>query len=142
MAQAVELSNQNEEFEPILSSPELQVYSEEQKKYFDSLIESSDAIGMFCFIKQIDAGVYMSLYNSFSKDITKYKRIVGDLERSGSAQIIECIEQMNESASNGDDLGVKELLEDLSQPAITYIIEKSDEDTRRFIQDCMKVEAA
>jgi phage RecT family recombinase len=142
MAQAVELSNQNEEFEPLTSSPELQEYSEEQKKYFDSLIETSDAIGMFCFIKQIDSGVYMSLYNSFSKDITKYKRIIGDLERSGSAQIIECIEQINESASTGDDLGVKEIIEDLQQPAITYIIEKSDEETRAFIQECLKEQAA
>jgi len=142
MAQAVELSNQNEEFEPLVTSPDLQQYSEEQKKYFDQLIEKSDAIGMFCFIQQIGAGVYMSLYNSFDKDITKYKRIIGDLERVGSAQARECKEEVEAAARLGDDLGVNEILEDLSQEAVAFIVDNTDDETRQFIQKCQQVEAA
>jgi len=142
MAQAVELSNQNEEFEPLKSSPELQEYSEEQKRYFDQLIEKSDAIAMFCFIKQIGAGVYMSLYNSFDKDITKYKRIIGDLERNGAAQALECLQAVEESASREDDLGVMEIITDLPQEAVVYIKENTDDDTRKFIQACTEAQAA
>lgn len=142
MAQAVELSNQNEEFEPLVTSPELQQYSEEQKKYFDQLIEKSDAIAMFCFIKQVGAGVYMSLYNSFDKDITKYKRIIGDLERNGSAQALECLQAVEEAAGREDDLGVMEILTDLPQDAVVYITENTDDDTRKFIQSCVAAQAA
>jgi phage RecT family recombinase len=142
MALAVELSNENEEFEPLTTSPDLQQYTEEQKKYFDNLIERSDAIGMFCFIQQIGAGVYMSLYNSFDKDITKYKRIIGDLERDGSAQTKECKEQVEESARKEDDLGVNEVLTDLSQEAVAFITDNTDDETRQFIQKCQKELAA
>lgn len=142
MAAAVELSNQNEEFEPLTSAPDLQQYSEEQKKYFDQLIERSDAIGMFCFIQQVGPGIYMSLYNSFSKDITKYKRIIGDLERSGSAQAQECQEEVEAAARLEDDLGVNEVLGDLSQEAVSYITEHTDDDTRKFIQQCLLKEVA
>ncbi len=133
MAQAVELSNQNEEFEPLTTAPELQEYSEEQKKYFDQLIEKSDAIGMFCFIKSIDSGVYMSLYNSFDKDITKYKRIIGDLEKSGAAQALECREAVEEAALAEDDLGVNEIMEDLPQDAVQWIRGNLSEEALSFV---------
>jgi len=133
MAQAVELSNQNEEFEPLVTSPELQEYTNEQKIYFDQLIEKSDAIGMFCFIKQIGAGVYMSLYNSFDKDITKYKAVIGDLERSGAAQALDCKTVVEEAAMNEDDLGVREVIEDLSQEAVQWIKESVTDEALTFI---------
>lgn len=141
MAQAVELSNQNEGFEPLTTSPELQDYSDEQKKYFDQLIEKSDAIGMFCFIKSIDAGVYMALYNSFDKDITKYKRIIGDLERGGAAQAIDCKDAVEESALNEDDLGVNEVLNDLSQEAVEWVKSQLSDDALTFVNSLVEIAA-
>jgi|TARA_R110000744_G_C19340348_1_gene559394 phage RecT family recombinase len=134
LAMAVELSNQNEAFESLVTSPELDQYTDEQKKYFDQMIESSDAIGMFCFIQSIDAGIYMALYNSFASDITKYKRIVGDLEKSGGAQVLDCKQEIESLVEAEDEMGAKQVIEDLSTEAVNFIIDKTDDETRKFIQ--------
>ena len=134
LEQAVHISNENEGFEPLLTSPEITQYTADQKAYFDQLITKSNAIGMFCFIKSIPVGVYMSLYNSFDKDITKYKKIIDELERSGGAQINDCRAELEEAARNGDDAGVKEIVEDLSKDAIEWIKEQTNDiETRKMI---------
>ena len=98
------------------------------------MIESSDAIGMFCFIQSIDAGIYMALYNSFASDITKYKRIVGDLEKSGGAQVLDCKQEIESLVEAEDEMGAKQVIEDLSTEAVNFIIDKTDDETRKFIQ--------
>lgn len=135
MEEAVHISNENEGFEPLLTtSPEITQYTADQKAYFDQLITESNAISMFCFIKSIPVGVYMSLYNSFDKDITKYKKIIDELERSGGAQINDCRAELEEAARNGDDAGVKEIVEDLSKDAIEWIKEQTNDiETRKMI---------
>ncbi len=135
LAMAIELSNQNEEFEQILTSPELSQYSEEQKKHFDYLIQSNDGMGMFCFIESITEGDYISLYNSFKQgEKGKYKSVVDSLQESGRAQLGDCRAVIEEAARNGDELGVKELTEDLSKEAVDYILDNTDDETRQFVQ--------
>jgi len=134
LAQAVELSNQNEFFEPIANNPEIMDCTEDQKKFFDGLITAADDIGMFVFMTSLDHGVQTSLYNSFEKgSITKYKGIVSGMITSGSAQIRDCIQQIEESSASEDDLGVKEIVEDLSQEAIDYIREHASSEAVSFI---------
>ena len=133
--QAVHISNENEGFEPLVTSPEITQSTADQKAYFDQLIEKSDPIGMFCFMTSIESGVQTNLYNSFEKgSITKYKQIVTSLVTDGRAQIADCQVVIEERAAEGDDLGVKELTEELSKEAVDYIIENTDDDTRKFIQ--------
>lgn len=135
LEQAVHISNENEGFEPlIVSNPEMKEYTADQKGYFNQLIEKSDAIGMFCFIKSVPTGVYVSLYNSFDSEITKFKKLVDELERNGSAQTLECQSAIEQSALDGDDLGVREVVEELSKEAVDFILENTDDDTRKFIQ--------
>jgi len=67
LAMAVEISNQNEEFEPLPTSPNIEQVNEEQKAYYDQMIENSDGMGMFCFKESISEGIWISLYNSFEK---------------------------------------------------------------------------
>ena len=134
MSDAVEISNNNEGIELIINNPDIKEYTADQKAYFNQMIEKSDAIGMFCFMKSIPEGVYVSLYNSFSSDITKFKRIVGDLEKNGAAQILDCKSEIEISISNDDEMGAKQIIEDLSTEAVNFILDNTDDETRRFIQ--------
>lgn len=135
LEQAVHISNENEGFEPIATSPEIQEFNPDQKAFFDRLITNSDAIGMFCFKETLAEGVYETLYRSFEKGSKgKYQRIVDALEVDGRAQLTDCQVVIEERAAEGDDLGVKELTEDLSKEAVDYILDNTDDDTRQFIQ--------
>jgi recombination protein RecT len=140
---AVDISNQNEQFEPIVNSPELHDYSPQQKEYLDNLITNSDAIGMYCFMTQLEEGTQASLYNSFEQGtITKFKAIVSKLISEGQSKIADIQIVIEEAADSGDDLAAKELLQDMSQESIDFLKQNSDDEIRQFIQECLTEEAA
>jgi recombination protein RecT len=112
LEEAVHISNENEGFAPILTSPELGSYTAEQKGYFDQLITNADALGMYTFQCTCDQSVFTNLYNSFEKgSVTKYKKIVGDLIARGSAVMLDCVSAITDAIEAGDDAGVLEVLE-------------------------------
>ncbi len=136
LEQAVQLSNDNADFEPILSSPALGQYTADQKAYFDGLITKSDAIGMFLFTKSIDETTFTNLYHSFEKGTKgKYQSIVDDLTSKGAAKLRDLVESISDQAARGDDLGIKETLAELSPEAIEYIMDKSDRETVRVVEE-------
>lgn len=138
---AVDLSNRNEGFESIVSSPELHDYSPEQKKHFDYLIEKADAIGMHCFMSSLDHGVQASLYNSFEKGtITKYKGIVSSLQQKGFSQLVDIETIVAESMTSGDDLAAKEELSGLSDEAVQFLCDRNDTEFRRYVRQCLEEE--
>ena len=104
LALAIELSNQNEGFEPIVNSPEIRDYSQQQKEHFDYLIEQADPIGMHCFMTSLDDGVQAALYNSFEKGtITKFKKIVSELQQKGASLLIDMETTVGEAMNADDD---------------------------------------
>jgi len=122
MAAAIELSNNNEGFEPILSSPALGQYTADQKAYFDQLISTSDKIGMFLFTKSIDESTYTNLYHSFEKGQKgRYQGIVKALAEEGFANLRDVLESVRESAEQGYDLAIVEALDGLSSDAIEWV---------------------
>lgn len=123
MAEAVNLSNENEGFEPILTSPEVRDYTGDQKKYFDQLITESDAIGMHVFQRTTDLQVFTNLYHSFEKGTKgKYQRIIDDLLSRGRGECEQITMDLAAGISAGDDLAVNEIRDDLSQEAMNYLI--------------------
>lgn len=143
MEQAVHISNENEGFEPLLTSPVLNSYTVEQKTYFDQMITENNALGMYCFLNTLDEGVRTSLHNSFEKGtITKYKAIVSKLEIEGQHKLADIRIAIEDAAEVGDDLAVKELLTDMQQEAIDYIKAHTEDGTRQFIDMCLTEEAA
>jgi recombination protein RecT len=132
---AVMMSNDNEGFEPLKTSPSLGSYTAEQKQYFDQLITSNDAIGMFCFLKSIDEQVYISLYNSFEKgSIGKCKKIVGDLEVKGGSLVSDCIAAINDSAQQDDTHGIIEVISDMTDDAIKFIADRVSREAAAMIR--------
>lgn len=133
---AVHLSNENEGFEPITSAPEIRSYTAEQKAYFDQLISQSDHIGMFLFLNSLDYGVNAALFNSFEKGtITKYKDIVRELQRKGSATLLDCITEINNHAEGNDSGGIQEIVDDLPADAVEYIKDHCSQEAAAMIRD-------
>lgn len=124
LSEAIQMSNDNEGFEPILTAPEISSYHNDQKKYFDSLITNNDALGMYVFAASIEEGTLASLMGSFEKDKVKYKNLVSQLTKNGKETFTD-IQISFEDALNGDDSALlAETLEDLSQECITLLEEK------------------
>lgn len=136
LEQAINLSNDNEGIE-FVTAPQVGNYTVEQKKYFDSLISNSDSMGMFVFMSDLDHGVQTSLYNSFEKGtITKYKQIVTAMVKDGRDKALEVKKVVEDACQNGDDLGVKELLPDLSEEVTTWVLNSLDKEARGFVMMC------
>ena len=140
MAQAVQLSNDNEGFEPILSAPPLGQYTAEQKAYFDTMISHSDAVGMFLFTKSIDETVFINLYHSFEKGTKgKYQSIVDGLVQQGSAKLREYAEALGEHCQSGHDMAAQELLADLHADAVAFITDRlADTETAAYVRQIVK----
>ena len=137
MAMAVQLSNENEGFEPIKTAPSLGEYTAEQKAYFDQMIEKSDSMGMFLFLHSLrDTNVPAALFNSFEKGtITKYKDVVRTLERKGQHLLIDCVASVNDSAEQSDHSGIAEVFDDLPDDAIEYIKEQCSAEAQEVIRE-------
>jgi len=87
-AEAVHMSNENEGFEPLQTSPEITDFTGDQKSYFDQLIEKGDPLGMYVFSCSFDltdassagATIWVSLLHSFEKGSKgKYQALVHHL---------------------------------------------------------------
>lgn len=140
MAQAVQLSNENEGFEPILSTPPLGQYTAEQKAYFDNMITRGDAVAMFLFTKSIDETVFTNLYHSFEKGTKgKYQGIVDNLTQSGYAKLRDYSEALCEYCQSGHDIAAMELIADLPADAVTFITDNmADNETGAYIRQLVK----
>lgn len=136
LAAAVEISNQNEGFEPITSAPALNHFTAEQKQYFDQLISQNSAMEMFLFLRSLDWGVKDSLFNSFEKGtITRYKQIVRELEHKGATSLNTCVDEINLAAANNDDSGITEIIEQLSADGVAYVTEYCSQEAAAMIRE-------
>jgi len=132
---AVMLSNDNEGFAPILTSPPLGEYTAQQKEYFDQLITKADAIGMFLFTQSIDENTFTNLYHSFEKGQKgKYQGLINDLNSKGGATMRDIVETINERAANGDDLGVMENIEGITDAERDYILDHVSSEAAAMIR--------
>jgi recombination protein RecT len=141
---AIQISNDNEGFEPILSSPPLGQYTADQKAYFDQMISSSDAVGMFLFTKSIDESVFQNLYHSFEKGSKgKYQGIVDNLCRDGAARLRDVSDGLADCCQKADDIGAYELLDGFSREAIEYMQEHfMDAETAAYTRAILQETAA
>lgn len=127
MAQAVHMSNENEGFEPIVTSPNIGTYTAEQKQYFDQMLEKSDALGMYVFQRTLaDDGIFTNLYHSFEKGQKgKYQRVVDELLRNGQKLLDEYVQSLADAVSSSDDAKVQEIRDELTQQELGLVLRNS-----------------
>lgn len=139
LAKAVHLSNENEGFEPIATSPKIGQFTPVQKEYFDSLIENSKALEMYCFeqsIRMQDEGVWSSLYSSFEKgNKGKYQKIVNELCQRGNNEFQDIRTQLIDYIDSIDDAGVMETLGELEPDVVNLLKSGLNGEQLRYVEE-------
>lgn len=145
-ADAVQLSNENEGFELLITSPNIG-YSKDEKEHLDYLIEKGDSLGMYAFSKKFDisdasssgASIWTSLYHSFKKgEKGKYQKIIELLIQQGREKISQYAAQIKDCLDQDDGLGFAEIKEELSQESFNIACEEAEKnygaDPRQIIE--------
>jgi phage RecT family recombinase len=134
MAMAVEISNENEGFEPIINNPDIGQYTANQKETFDKIISDGDAFGMFVFSRTIDRGVFDNLYHSFEKGTKgKYQKIIDSLNSDGAEVANEYAMSITEMANRGDVDGYRELINPLTNDDLKVIDSLLDSEVQMIV---------
>lgn len=139
-AHAIELSNVNEGFEPILTSPNINQYTADQKDYFDQMIESGNSLGMFVYQRTLDnESLFTNLYHSFEKGSKgKFQRVVDSLLSSGREKAESIIVDLESSMQSNDDVAAMEIWESLSEDERKYIKLNISIESQAFINELTK----
>ena len=141
MAQAVEISNQNEGFEPIVNNPNIRDFTLEQKAYLDQMIEKSDSTGMAAFRSSLDEGVFTNLYHSFEKGTKgKFQGIIDKLVSEGMDELKSCSETINEASQANDDVVILEAIGERSEEEMSVIKNFLSDDALGIIKELAEQE--
>jgi len=125
MALAVDISNNNEGFEPIATSPDISSYNDEQKEYFDQLISQNQELAMFVFLEGLEQSVQISLNRSFERgSIGKYQKLVNSLKEGGRTILNNIITSMEMAINEDDTAGAIELMTELDQAEQALLYDK------------------
>ena len=142
--EAIHISNENEGFEPILTEPNFNSFTGEQKAYFDQMIEKGDSLGMYCFgysLYENDPSssgydVWVSLTHSFPKGSKgKYRDIVSGLFQRGESQFADLIDSIIQAYDEGSEQSIKELVNGLSNECIDLLKQKLDPEYCAVIEE-------
>lgn len=132
LTEAVNLSNENEGFEPIQTTPNLASATPQQKEYFDGLIEKGDGLGMYVFhlaMREISDNVWINLYHTFPKGHKgKYQKVVDELCEKGRSIMTDIATGLREAVASGDDMSAKELTDSLSPDALSVLAKELGSD--------------
>lgn len=136
MEHAVHIGNENEGFQPIVNNPEISEFTADQKSYYDQLITANNEVEMYTLSRTLPEGAWISLYHSFEKGSKgKYQRIVDELVAKGSAIVQECAQSLSEAAERHDEVGAREILDDLSNASQELILAQAGDDAKDFWAD-------
>lgn len=129
LAEAVQISHDNEEVVLVTSTPDVGQYSDIEKEYFDLLIGDDLAIEMLTLQRTTSAAVFTNLYHSFGKGTKgKYQRMVDELIVRGQAQFQEYSETVFNAKQSGDDLAIEEIIEEVTDETWKLIDEATKGD--------------
>lgn len=122
LAKAINISNENEGFEPLVTAPSLSQPTGDDKAYFDQLIERDNNLDMYVMQQTVNSGLFANLYNSFEKGtVTRYKRVVDTMLEKGHQEFADWLLMYQEAKANGDDLGLQEIRDQVSTDAYTLL---------------------
>lgn len=130
MAEAIHLSNENEGFEPLVTSPDLGKFTVGSKAYFDQLFENDENLEMYVLQQTTPNREFTSLYHSFPEfnDYTKeqkkegakgkghYQKILDEMIRDGEIEFNKYLVEFQ----NGGDIE-----SEVSEAAYTLIKDRA-----------------
>lgn len=134
LAEAVEISNNNEGFEPILTEPNFEPATGTQKQYFDQMIESQNAIGLFVFYKSLDIPIQVNLINSFPKGKKgQFQDITQGLLVQGESMIKQYRESLEEATQINDDAEIERLVNEMTNDELEFVLQTVPADVKSLV---------
>jgi phage recombination protein Bet len=122
-----------------INSPELPRVNDEQKGFYDQLIEKSDALGMYVFQNSIPETVRNDLYHSFEKGTKgRYQKIVDGLYGDGRGQFEDYLTLFGDAMAAGDLFLISENAEELSAEVMAMITDMLGDE---FVELLEEIEA-
>lgn len=98
-------------------------YSDEQKAYYDDLLDKSNGLGLYLFKESIDEATWTDLYHSFERGQKgKMQQLVNLLYEAGRNKAIDIETSINDHAEQGNDYAIAELLEGMGDDEIRYFL--------------------
>lgn len=98
-------------------------YSDEQKAYYDDLLDKSNGLGLYLFKESIDEATWNDLYHSFDRGQKgKMQGLVNSLYEAGRNKAIDIETSINDHAEQGNDFAIAELLEGMGDDEIRYFL--------------------
>lgn len=111
-------------------------HSPDQKGQFDAAITAGDDMALYCMQQEFGSAVSTSLYNSFPKgEVTKFKRIIDDMSHRGHKAFSATVDTLHALISAGDDSGVAELMEELTNTEKSMAIDSLSGEEIQFIRE-------
>ena len=128
------------------TEPELKEFTPDQKKYYDQLIEQSDALGMYVFeqsVRKDNESIWAALYHSFPKGQKgKYQKIVNELTQKGANEFADIQAALVHYAQQNDDAGIQETFAELDSGATDAMLESLDMETYQIVNEVLNGNAA
>lgn len=138
LSEAVEISNQNEGFEPVVTAPEIPKASNEAKAFLDQCITNSDGIGMYVLQQTIPESQFQDLYHSFEKGTKgKYQSIIDKLLQTGCHSFENMLMDFEAVIDSNDEYGAREVLEDLNDDCKNLMISKLNPEKQSILREML-----
>lgn len=137
LQKAVEVINEHEglsnEYTQTVSAPKIESYTDEQKEYFDKLIENKDGVSL-AVLKITNEELYISLTGSFPHGQKgKFGEILMGLCRNGYEALTAFESEFFNAA--GDDTYTNQLIDDLdNRRALEIILSRLDSEVEMYIR--------
>jgi len=119
-----------------IKSPNLPTVNEEQKSFYDQLISTSDALGMYAFQSTLPESVRNVLYHSFKTGTKgKYQNTVDALYEDGRKQLDDYLDLFSTAIRDGDLLLISENVDELSDEVMTIITEQLGDEFKNILKE-------
>jgi hypothetical protein len=110
-------------------------FADEQKEWFDSFIDTDDAVGLLVFsIDHRDA--YIALANNAPKgEKVAFKKRLADMIKRGNDDLSNLVMSINETAFEDDVIGFAELTDGMPLAIKRAVYKKLSVEAHQFIKD-------
>jgi len=134
LAAAVDISNQNEGFEPINNVYDFPQASPEQHEHVNELLKNDDALGFFVFWQTTHSTAIQDIVNTAPKgQITSRKALIRDMDNKGSQLYLEWKTELENSV--GDSSVVIDFIENHAQDVIDFVRDHLNPEAQSFFNE-------
>ncbi len=115
-------------------------YTENQKEYFNGLIESDKCFEMLVLSQSIDTRQFSDLYNSFAKgQKVKMKQVVDTMIKKGHEELDDFINRITQALDAEDPYYLTEVIEDIGDQGKIIVWNRLSDEQKHIAKEVLAV---